>query len=166
MEQFTFFWKKDSPFSQWYNCGFSHKNLVFNCCEQAMMWEKAMLFGDKKIALDILRETRPAKHKELGRKVSGFDSKIWDANCKQIVYNINKAKFTQNKKLLKILMDTAGTTLVEASPFDKIWGIGLSADHPDASNRSKWPGKNWLGEVLTKLRNDLEVAKDVVDSNS
>lgn len=166
MENFTFFWKKDSPFSQWNRAVFSHKNIVFNCCEKAMMWEKAMLFGDKAIALEILKEDKPAKHKELGRKVRNFNSDVWDANCKQIVYNINKAKFTQNKKLLKILMDTAGTTLVEASPYDKIWGIGLSADHPNAGDRSKWPGKNWLGEVLTKLRDDLEAQKNVVDSNS
>ena len=67
----------------------------------------------------------------------------------------NYAKFTQNPDLLKTLIDTIGTTLVEASPYDKVWGIGLAEDDPKALNRETWEGTNWLGEVLTDLRTYL-----------
>lgn len=156
MEKFTFFWLKNSPFSQWYSSQFTYKNINFVCAEQAMMYEKAMLFGDREIGMKILRETKPNVHKALGRQVRNFKNDVWDSKCKEIVYNINKAKFTQNKRLLQILMNTKGTTLVEASPKDRIWGIGLEASDPKASDRTQWRGKNWLGEVLTNLRNDIE----------
>lgn len=114
-----------------------------------------MLFGDKEIAAEILLKKDPKDHKALGRKVKNFDSNVWDEKCKEIVYQGNYLKFTQNDMLLTQLLATCGTTLVEASPYDKIWGIGLEATHPDAKDPKKWRGKNYLGEVLTNLREDL-----------
>ncbi|MEO1052399.1 MAG: NADAR family protein [Bacteroidota bacterium] len=154
-EQFTFFWKSASPFSNWHPAEFEIDGLLFNCAEQYMMYGKAVLFGDKEMAVKILEADSPGRQKSLGRKVRNFDANIWNKQCKQIVYDANYAKFTQNENLLKYLLKTKGTTLVEASPVDNIWGIGLSEDNPKAQNRSTWRGKNWLGEVLTKLREDL-----------
>lgn len=72
----------------------------------------------------------------------------------------NKAKFLQNDDILRELLKTVGTTIVEASPDDNIWGIGLSAEDPMAQNRSIWKGTNWLGEVLTSLRDEIAVGQN------
>src|SRR5690349_8988998 len=78
-----------------------------------------------------------------------------DAVAREIVFRGNRAKFTTHRDLLALLLETHGSTLVEASPLDTIWGIGLAADDPSASDRSAWRGTNWLGEVLTRLRETL-----------
>lgn len=155
MEKFTFFWRSDSPFSQWYPTRFEIDSIVFNCAEQYMMFGKAKLFGDHEIACKILRSSSPIEQKKLGRKVKYFDQVKWNAESKPIVYKGNHAKFTQNPALLQKLLSTKGTTLVEASPVDKIWGIGLAEDDPRSLFRKTWQGENWLGEVLTQLREDL-----------
>jgi ribA/ribD-fused uncharacterized protein len=155
MERFTFFWRATSPFSQWHHSTFTVDGITYNCAEQFMMYQKAILFGDKEIAQKILKESLPMKQKYLGRKVRNFDEQVWEKHCRDIVYKGNYAKFTQNKHLLKKLLETAGTTLVEASPYDTIWGIGLDETHPHAKDRSKWRGENRLGEILTRLREDL-----------
>ena len=120
-----------------------------------MMHQKALLFEDYEIASQIMNTTNPKKQKALGRKVEGFIKRKWDVVAKGVVYDGNYAKFSQNKDLEKELFDTIRTTLVEASPYDKIWGIGLGADDQRAKNRDTWNGTNWLGEVLTNVRNDL-----------
>jgi ribA/ribD-fused uncharacterized protein len=120
-----------------------------------MMYHKAKLFGDTVIASEILKTTDPGEQKALGRKVKDFDPIIWEKNAKQIVYDGCKLKFTQNHKLLNVLLQTKGTLLVEASPYDKVWGIGLGEDDPLIHDPKNWKGTNWLGEVLTKLRDDL-----------
>ena len=155
MEKFEFFWKSDSPFSQWYKKGFKIKGKTFNSAEQYMMYMKAKLFGDEIIAAKILQAKNPREQKDLGRKVNKFNKNIWDKNCKKIVYDANYAKFTQNETLKKELLSTKGKLLVEASPYDTIWGIGLSEDNPDSRNKKKWQGKNWLGEILTELRENI-----------
>ena len=155
MEKFEFFWKSDSPFSQWYKKGFKVKGKSFNCAEQYMMYMKAVLFGDEIIAAKILEAKSPREQKDLGRKVKNFNKDIWERQCKNIVYNGNYAKFTQNEGLKSALLETKGKTLVEASPYDTIWGIGLSEENPDSKRRSKWRGKNYLGEILTQLREDI-----------
>lgn len=155
MEQFTFFWKSASPFSQWHFAKFKIDGITFNCTEQYMMYKKAMLFDDVDIAQQVLDTQMPVDQKRLGRKVKNFNKEVWENNCKEIVYEGNYAKFTQNKHLKEKLLSTSGTTLVEASPYDDIWGIRLSADNPKAKDRSQWQGKNWLGEILTQLREDI-----------
>ncbi len=155
MSQYTFFWKSHSPFSQWYLCNFVVDGIEFNCAEQYMMYKKAELFSDLETAKKILESTSPAKQKKLGRQVKGFDQQIWDQHCKQIVYEGNYAKFTQNPDLKEELLKTKGTILVEASPVDRIWGVGLSEEDPRILNPKEWRGRNYLGEILTKLREDL-----------
>jgi ribA/ribD-fused uncharacterized protein len=155
MEKFTFFYRTESPFSQFHPCVFEVEGVTFNCAEQFMMYSKAKLFGDDEVASQILTKEIPKDQKALGRQVKNFDDAIWQLHAMDIVYKGSYAKFTQNENLKKHLLKTEGTTLVEASPMDAIWGIGLPADNPKAQDRKTWRGKNQLGEILTKLREDL-----------
>lgn len=154
-EEFTFFYKTRHPFSQWYPCEFTIEGISFNCAEQYMMFGKAILFDSQQIAEKIIKEKDPRQQKELGKQVKNFVQEVWDNEAKRIVYKGNHAKFSQNENLKKFLLKTKGTTIVEASPYDIIWGIGLSEEHPDRYYRNKWRGLNWLGEVLTQLRDDF-----------
>lgn len=154
-ERFLFFYRDASPFSQWYPASFELEGQQFTSAEQYMMYGKAQLFGDRDIAARILQADHPRQQKALGRQIQRFDDELWNREAKNIVYRGNHAKFTQNPELLLVLLATAGQTLVEASPTDRIWGIGLSEDDPRIHQRATWRGTNWLGEVLTQLREDL-----------
>lgn len=153
MEKFTFFWAGE--FSQWYPSRFMKDGKIFNCAEQYMMYKKAELFNDAYVQNAVMNSNDPREQKKLGREIKGFDKDKWDAVCKQYVYDANYSKFVQNDNLYNILMQTLGTTLVEASPEDKIWGIGLHKSDERALNRVTWEGTNWLGEIITKVREDL-----------
>lgn len=157
MEKFTFFWS--GVFSNWYPSPFEIDGIWYNCSEQYMMAEKACLFGDAEALGKIMSAALPRDQKAYGRQVKGFDKEKWDAVAKLVVYKACKAKFEQNPDLMRDLEATKGTTLVEASPEDPIWGIGLKKDDPRALNRATWKGTNWLGEVLTKLREDFNKEK-------
>lgn len=160
-EQFTLFW--DGPFSQWHPSSFLIDDQEYSCAEQYMMAEKARLFGDAATLEAILETEDPRRQKALGRAVEDFDEAAWqdDDNpqgrplCWLVVWIGNAAKFGQSAYLREELLATRGTTLVEASPHDRLWGIGRSADEPGARERSQWRGLNWLGEVLTELRERL-----------
>lgn len=152
---YTFFWKSHSPFSQWHPCSFVVKGVHFNCAEQYMMYRKALTFKDADIAAQVLSQFSPKIQKALGRKVRRFDADIWEQQREQVVYEGNLAKFDQNPHLRHALFETGDTQLVEASPVDCIWGIGLTADHPDACHPDKWRGQNLLGKILTRVRDDL-----------
>lgn len=151
----TFFFGEESPFSQWHRSAFVVEGIAFNCAEQFMMHGKATLFGDAEIAAQTLAATHPREHKALGRKVRGFDDAVWKRERERIVLAGNRAKFTQNAELRAALLATRGTELVEASPYDRIWGIGLAATDPLARDRSAWRGQNLLGKILTALREEL-----------
>lgn len=153
MAKYTFFW--GGPFSQWYLCNFSIRGIVYNCAEQFMMTQKALLFEDYDIVAKIRASKSPKEQKALGRKVRGFSVEKWDEYCMDIVYRGNWEKFTQNPELEKILLDTEGTILVEASPYDKIWGIGLDENNPLAYNKETWKGENRLGNILTQVRDNI-----------
>lgn len=155
MNRFTFFFTEASPFSQWYRCAFTVGAHTYNCAEQYMMHGKALLFGDAAVAAQIMDAGHPRTHKALGRKVAPYDETIWRANRERIVLDGNRAKFTQSPELLQALLATRGTELVEASPYDKIWGIGLAATDPRAQDPRKWRGQNLLGKILTALREEL-----------
>lgn len=159
-EKFTLFW--DGPFSQWYPSNFTVNHLKFNCAEQFMMYGKALLFHDLETAEEILQATSPKDQKALGRKIRNFDQDIWVLFREGIVYTGSYAKFIQNPALQEVLLATKGTTLVEASPYDKIWGIGLAETDPQALNRATWKGLNLLGETLTRVREGIryEMSRD------
>ena len=151
--EFTFFWA--GPFSQWAHSPFKLEGKTFVTAEQYMMYKKAMLFCDTDIADRIMRTSDPKIQKALGRKVKNFDADKWNAVARQVVYDGNMAKFTQNQSKQAELLGTFGTTLVEASRWDKIWGCGLSESDARKTPPELWPGKNWLGLVLTQVRDDI-----------
>lgn len=152
-EEFFFFWH--GPFSQWHKVSFTVDGIKYNCAEQYMMAEKARFFNDTASLKAIMNATDPADQKRLGRGVKGFIKDKWDAVARDIVFKGNHAKFRQNKELREALFSTEGT-LVEASPYDQIWGIGLKMNDERAMSRKTWRGKNWLGETLTKVRDELK----------
>ena len=155
MSEYTFFFTEANPFSQWFPCSFVVEGNTFNCAEQFMMHGKALLFRDTVTAAKILAAAHPRQHKALGRKVTPFDDAVWKRERMTIVRAGSHAKFTQNPALLQKLLATAGTVLVEASPYDKIWGIGLAATDPRAKDPAQWRGQNLLGKILTELREQL-----------
>lgn len=106
----------------------------------------------------ILETDDPSVAKAQGRLVKGFDKKRWDNAIPAILKSGNRAKYTQNPKILKKFIAYAGLTFVEASPYDKLYGIGMKENHPDAETPSKWKGENKLGYVLTDLANELAVS--------
>ena len=165
-EKFTFFWR--GPFSQWATSYFVADGVHYNCCEQYMMAQKAIMFegpewfksgvdGDLELTTlgKIMLSVSPSEQKKLGRQVKNFDEGRWNTAARDVVFKGNLAKFSQNLNFQQRLFETCGTTLVEASPLDKIWGIGLAEDDPRACNRAEWLGTNWLGEVLTNVREQL-----------
>ncbi|WP_205625221.1 NADAR family protein [Aquimarina atlantica] len=152
IENYSLFWETKHPFSQWYKCNFKEYNIEFSSAEQYMMYHKALLFNDKNTANKILETSNSRKCKELGREVKNFNVKIWNSKCMEIVYNGNLLKFKQNPDLESKLIDTEGKTIVESSPDDKIWGIGLHESDKNCLDRKKWKGTNWLGIVLTEIR--------------
>ena len=141
--------------SQWYPCRFTVDGHQYNCMEQCMMAGKAMTFKDFPTLIDILAEKDPKKIKALGRKVKHFDPVKWDEVKRDIVYKGNLAKFSQNPKLKEFLLSCGDVIFGEASPFDKIWGIGMRASEK-AQDPANWKGQNLLGYALTKVKEELE----------
>lgn len=134
--------------------------------EQYMMWRKAELFGDAEMAAAILQERNPGKVKALGRRVRNFDKDKWDAVARQCVRDGVVLKFRQNAALRDVLLATGEKMMVEASPTDAIWGIGLSEERALSTPPAQWPGTNWLGLVLNEARTILraESAQSVADN--
>lgn len=152
-DNYVLFWHGE--FSNWYGCDFTYKGVKFTSSEQAMMWEKANLFGDTEVANAIMRTNNPKEQKALGRKVRGFDVSVWEDNAVRLVTDICYEKFTQNKHLLTCILSYPGKTFVEASPLDKVWGIGLHYDDALASDKTQWNGTNWLGVCLNNVRDRI-----------
>jgi ribA/ribD-fused uncharacterized protein len=162
--KYLFFWghqptRNDSVtktcFSQWFEAGFDIDDIHYPTAEHYMMAEKARLFADEEIRSKILTATHPKQAKDYGRKVRNFDPVLWEEQRLSIVVRGNLAKFEQNPDLREFLLGTGDRILVEASPVDKIWGIGLAADHPDAMFPEKWPGLNLLGIALMEVRSKI-----------
>ncbi len=156
--KFVFFWGEETCYSQWVKSPIKVDGVTFSCCEQYMMYHKALLFNDQDIAKRILQSTNQKSMKALGRKVQNFDEKIWCDNRERIVYEGNYAKFTQNDDFRRTILENADCEFVEASPYDSIWGIGLGEKDSRAKNRNEWLGMNLLGRIITQVRDDIRAS--------
>jgi len=119
------------------------------------MYDKAVLFGDYEVAEKILKTTSPMKIKQLGRQVKGFKDKTWKKHRLDSMYRHCFAKFSQNEHLKEALLRTGNKQMVEASPSDRVWGIGLNEDVARRRAPDTWPGQNLLGQVLNNVREEL-----------
>lgn len=142
--------------SQWYNSDFTVDGIVYNCAEQFMMAEKARLFGDRETLAEILETSEQFRIKYLGKQIKNFDEEIWLKERYKIVVKGNMAKFSQNEEIKEFLLNTGYKVIVQASPYDTVWGIGLSEDEIIKSNDpTKWKGQNLLGFALMEVRDEL-----------
>ncbi|GIF13680.1 NADAR family protein [Actinoplanes teichomyceticus] len=162
--KFLFFWGHQSErdgrvgagcLSQWWPAPFTADGRVFATAEHYMMWRKAVLFGDDAMAERILAAPHPHAAKALGGRVAGFDQQIWDEHRFATVVAGNLAKFGEHADLRAFLLGTGQRVLVEASPVDRIWGIGLMRDEPAAADPARWQGLNLLGFALMQVRDVL-----------
>lgn len=162
--KFLFFWghqpSKDgiitkTCFSQWWVSPFIVDGITYKTAEHWMMAKKAELFNDNEVLEKIIQANSPAEAKKLGREVRNYDDTLWLASRYEIVKQGNLHKFHQNSDLKAFLVNTKERVLVEASPVDAIWGIGMAGDHKDALNPEKWRGLNLLGFALMEVRDEL-----------
>jgi len=147
-----YFWGR--IFSQWHKLGFYDEELKqrFNCAEQYMMYKKALLFGDEYIAEQIITTADPREQKALGRKIKRFEPSLWDSHRFDIVVDGNMLKFGKHPIAKNILLKTKNMILVEASPHDKIWGVGLHWNDDLILDEKNWKGHNLLGKALMRVR--------------
>uniref|UniRef100_A0A1I7V278 DUF1768 domain-containing protein n=1 Tax=Caenorhabditis tropicalis TaxID=1561998 RepID=A0A1I7V278_9PELO len=145
-----------------------NKSLKFKCSEQYFMYHKALLAGDEKIAEQILKEENPMKMKLLGRKLAMSKEQLnqWPEKSREVMYRACLEKFAQDEKCRKTLFRTHGMKLVEASPTDKLWGIGLDKKDQRCEDERTWRGSNWLGEVLVKVRDELWSREEFKDERA
>jgi ribA/ribD-fused uncharacterized protein len=147
------FFYKDRYLNQWSKSPFHGEHIWYNCMEQYMMFAKASLFHDDDMCTKILQTYDPYKQRQLGRKVRNFNQSRWDSVKLYIVIQGNMLKFSQNPKHLEFLRSTGTKHIVEASPYDRIWGIGYSQDTA-LDNIHDW-GDNLLGKALMTVRGML-----------
>lgn len=168
--KYLFFWghqpNKDGSisktcFSQWWLSSFEVDNVTYKTAEHWMMAKKAELFNDNEIAEKIILADSPAEAKKLGREVKNYVDSVWLENRFEIVRQGNFYKFSQNKSLKEFLINTKERILVEASPVDPIWGIGMATDHKEVNNPEKWKGLNLLGFALMEVRDELKKNKSL-----
>ena len=144
-----------SCLSQWWEQPFEVEGITYQTAEHWMMAGKAKLFNDTEILEKIIASSHPHQAKKFGRQVRNFDQKIWEAHRYQIVLDGNLHKFGQEEVLKDYLLSTGNSIMVEASPVDAIWGIGMAADHPNAGDMEQWKGLNLLGFALMEVRDLL-----------
>jgi len=141
--------------SQWWPAEFTVDGVTYPTAEHFMMTAKALLFGDADMARRIPLASHPKEAKTLGRQVSGFDEERWAAQRFGLVVAGNVAKFGQHPDLRDYLLTTGDRVIVEASPRDRLWGIGLAASNDLATSPEHWPGQNLLGFALMEARQQL-----------
>ena len=161
---FIFFWghapAKDGTItetclSQWWSCDFYENGILFCCAEQYMMYKKALLFNDFEYAQKIIQCKEAKKIKDYGRLIRNFSEEIWNENKQTIVMQGNMLKFSQNIELKEYLQKTGSKILVEASPYDKIWGIGMKKGADGILSPQEWKGENLLGFIIMDVRDRL-----------
>ncbi|PNE59961.1 DUF1768 domain-containing protein [Paraburkholderia fungorum] len=151
----TLFFGAEDPLSNWHPCRFEFRGRQFSCVEQFMMYAKAMLFEDHRVAEAVIATADPRAQKKLGREVKGFDEAVWVGKRESIVTVGCREKFRQSGSLADALLATGDTMLVEASPYDRIWGVGLAWNDPRILDQRRWLGSNLLGSALMNVRDIL-----------
>lgn len=166
---YLFFWghrrRKDgqlskSCLSQWWLNDFQQNGITYPSAEHWMMAEKARVFQDPESEKKILLTPSPEMAKKLGRKVKNYEDHTWRQHREEVVIAGNLLKFSQNEHLKHFLINTGNRILVEASPYDKVWGIGLSENDERVADFSEWQGLNLLGFALMEVRDQLQAAQD------
>ena len=152
-KKYIFFY--GSAYSQWAMRDILIGGETYNCNEQYMMAKKAELFHDDVARRAIMMSSNPASQKSWGKRVKNFDKDEWEAIARDVVYEANYAKFTQHEDFREQLLSTGDKIIVEGSPTDCIWGIGMSCDDPGILDPKNWRGTNWLGEAIMKVREQL-----------
>lgn len=145
----------ESCLCNWYPAKFRLDGVTYHTTEHYLMAEKARLFDDAPIRDLVLRAVTPLEAQMLGRQVSGFREEVWVEHRFDICVTGNRAKFDQHPALRDYLAATSPCVLVEASPWDKLWGIGVAARHPRAADPRQWRGLNLLGFSLMAVRAEL-----------
>lgn len=162
INKYLFFWKpnknltNETCFSQWQPSLFEIDGVVYNCAEQYMMSQKAKLFKDEYIYDLVMDSIKPQDMIKLGRKVKNFNESIWDKNKYSIIFDANYNKFSQNEKMKKFLLSTNDKVIVEASPYDKVWGVGMDSNNRKIYNPNNWRGENLLGFIIMEVRDLLK----------
>lgn len=151
-EKFVFFWETADIYSNWHPSKFEMQGNQFVNSEQAMMYEKAKLMGDLNIMEKVLQTKNPKDIKALGRQVTPWNEDLWQKHRLEIVTKVCLAKFRTNPDMAQKLKNTGGKIIVEASPYDKVWGIGMKDNEEGVENPANWKGLNLLGEALMKVR--------------
>ena len=162
--RYVFFWghqpQRDGSIgtgclSQWWPAPFIADDVVFRTAEHYLMYRKAILFGDEESAGRIVAASHPRQAKMQGRRVRGFDEQIWIKHRYDVVVDASLAKFGQHDDLRAFLLGTGDRVLVEASPTDRVWGIGLTSRDERAADPAQWTGLNLLGFALMQARAEL-----------
>ncbi len=152
-DKYIFFWH--GPFSNFWKTKIKIKDLEFLSSEQAFMYMKAKVF-DKSKCNKILETDSPQEAKKIGRKIRNYDDLKWASLRYDVMKDILFYKFSQNPELKIILLKTGNKILVEGSPYDKIWGVGIHFKDELIYNESNWRGQNLLGKALMEVREKLK----------
>lgn len=149
-DKYVFFWGTNDVFSQWHPSKFTDENGInYNCAEQYMMYQKAIMFNDDETALQIMLTDSPREQKQFGRKVSNFVPNVWDCYKYHIVCKGTYFKFS-TPDFIKYAYEYPDKTFVEASPYDKVWGVGLRDSDHRIIDPTNWQGSNLLGRAITE----------------
>jgi ribA/ribD-fused uncharacterized protein len=157
---FIYFWKHDEipygVFCNWSPHSIQIDEITFATAEHALMFGKAILFKDEEASKKLITSKDPKEAKSIGRTVKDFDEQIWDQHKFTIMCKVLLAKVNQHKIIKDLLLTTQDATIVEASPLDDIWGIGLGAKKAALVGPSKWKGQNLLGKAWEYVRNEIK----------
>ncbi|RAJ59884.1 hypothetical protein K378_04581 [Streptomyces sp. Amel2xB2] len=141
--------------SQWWFAPFEADGVEYATAEHWMMARKARLFGDADAERRAVEAVHPRQAKDVGRSVRGFDQDVWERERFAIVVEGSLRKFAHHGELREFLLGTSSRVLVEASPLDRVWGVGLAADDARVRDPAQWRGENLLGFALMEARTRL-----------
>ena len=148
------FYSLNSVFSNFHASNVTIEGPTYSCNEQYFQYAKALLFGDNSTDLNILKETDPYKNNSLDNKVNGYRKPLWEQKAYNILKRVNEEKCTINHDAKQALLNTGTRRIGEASP-DHLYGTGIIISSPTATDTSKRIGKNWMGQILTEIRDEM-----------